>query len=161
MVNFRKLGEILCSLLVLGLMTTIPIAMLCVGAVYLDFGCPMQSKVPMFLLVSGVFGIVLVCTTMCLYMHKNHKMNYIIMSLCILCVLLCLITFAWTIAGSVWVFKEWSYWNELEEDAPDPCHVGLYLFAFAILIIFWLTFPGQIYVGYLIWRNASGKAAKK
>ena len=49
--------------------------------------------------------------------------------------------FGWNIAGSVWVFSKWSDWDVLKVSKTHGCYKDLYLFAFSLLIIFWVCGP--------------------
>jgi len=61
----------------------------------------------------------------------------------ILLVLIALFLFAWQIASSYWVFKEWSGWDKVKDDIKNGCHKETYLFIFSMLIIYWVTCPCQ------------------
>ena len=61
----------------------------------------------------------------------------------ILAILIAIFQFAWLIASSYWVFKEWSGWDKVKDDASKGCHNLTYLFMFSVLIIYWVTLPCQ------------------
>ena len=61
----------------------------------------------------------------------------------VLAILLVLFIFAWNIASSYWVFKEWSNWDNVKDKPEIGCHKETYLFIFSMLIITWVTSPCQ------------------
>ncbi|XP_063801208.1 transmembrane protein 272-like isoform X2 [Pseudophryne corroboree] len=94
------------------------IAMIVMGAIYKN-DCPIQPYIPIFLLVTGITHLVAIFV---LFLR-------IVLETCslVLEALLGTFSFAWFIAGCVWVFKLYNYYEGF-------CNQSLYLFAFGILI---------------------------
>jgi len=134
-------GTGICVFLMLGIVSAIPIAMICLGALRMD-QCTMEPWIPKFMVVAGAAGLVTVILSMCTYgcASNDSQNNGTVTCLSVLIGLITLFSFAWNIAGSVWVFKKWSNWENLKHS----CNNDLYLFAFAYLIIFWITCPCQM-----------------
>ncbi|KAG8563563.1 hypothetical protein GDO81_016132 [Engystomops pustulosus] len=96
------------------------IAMIVIGAVYKD-DCPNQAYIPIFLLVTGITHLVLILLYFIRCVFEVCSM--------VLEGLLGIFSFAWFIAGSVWVFSMYS-----ENKGPTLCNPIVYYFAFGFLI---------------------------
>merc|ERR1712164_158088 len=131
---------VLCTTIMLGLVCAIPIAMICLGALHID-ECHMQPWIPIFMIVAGAVGILHLLLAMCLNGAKSAEKSTLALCVGILFAVVALFTFAWNIAGSVWGFKKWSTWDDVKDKPKQGCYNDLYLFAFAYLIIFWITCP--------------------
>merc|ERR1711962_275464 len=127
-----------CTIVFLALFTAVPIAQICMGVLHKD-QCPMEPWIPIFMIVGGAVSLVTIVLTVLLTAAKNKEMKGLAIGATILLVILGLFTFGWYIAGSVWVFSKWSKWDELKK--AGGCYNDLYLFAFSILIIFWVCGP--------------------
>lgn len=147
---------IFCVIFSLAVVGAIPIAMLWLGAARWN-ECPMEPWVPIFMVVTGALGVITIILSMCTYglsqkeHHKAVKVLGIVIALCTL------FSFAWNIAGSVWVFKKWNNWDSVK-NTDQGCYKDMYLFAFAYLIIFWITCPCQVGGGFRMKRSSQSPA---
>ncbi|KAK1889743.1 Transmembrane protein 272 [Dissostichus eleginoides] len=110
----------------------IPIAQIAIGAVHLH-DCPRKHYIPIYLIVVGVFGLVLSLLS-CLPCAKTPEdgdtspLNRI-------CAtwnsLTSLFLFCWFIAGNVWIYSIYQpNYNKNSTDVDPYCDRTLYLFAF-------------------------------
>ena len=113
------------------------------GAEHID-DCPMQPWIPKFLIIGGALTIgtvLFMCGFMgCAAMESGGCSTFFM----ILALLSGLVLFGWNIAGSVWTFKEWKHWDDVKDNPAKGCHNDTYLFAFALLIIYWVSIPCQM-----------------
>jgi len=151
-----KVATSICVFLLFAIVGAIPIAMICLGAVRFD-QCPMEPWVPKFMIVAGAAGLVTLILSMCTYGCSQGDNAGVVTCLSVLIGLVTLFTFAWNIAGSIWVFKKWSNWDNVK-GTPQGCHTDLYLFAFAYLIIFWISCPCQLGSGAKARNNGASSA---
>merc|ERR1719378_383508 len=114
--------------------------MICMGAFHKG-QCPMEPWIPIFMIVGGAVSLVTILLTLLLSCAKSAEKGGAIIGLTVLLVLVGLFTFGWYIAGSVWVFSKWSDWDVLKKRPDGGCYNDLYLFAFSLLIIFWVCGP--------------------
>jgi len=133
-------GYAVAGVLIFGIVGAIPIAMICLGALHLN-ECNMEPWVPKFMIVAGGAGLLTVILAACAFGCSAKDGNGAGTCLFVLVGLITLFSFAWNIAGSVWVFKKWSNWDNVKDLPGQGCRNDLYLFAFAYLIIFWITCP--------------------
>ncbi|XP_053545218.1 transmembrane protein 272-like [Bombina bombina] len=103
--------------------TAMSIAMIAVGAVFLN-NCPDERMIPIYLIVAGVFSF-----SFWIFLPLEWFSPYLRQ---ILMSLTSLFIFAWFIAGSVWVFR-------IYNNDPRRCQINMYLFAFAVLIIQYIS----------------------
>ncbi|XP_077312539.1 transmembrane protein 272-like [Lithobates pipiens] len=106
------------QLFTLLLWTTLSLAMIIIGSMHV-YNCPVEPKIPIYLIVAGVFH--LLAFALIPLKLVAEKVAYGIESV------LGLFSFAWFIAGSVWVFR-------IYQDNPRRCNDLVYKFAFGILI---------------------------
>ena len=132
-----------CTIVVLGVFTAVPIATICMGALHKD-ECPMEPWIPIFMMVGGAVSLVTILLTMIITAAKSAEKTGVVMGATVLMAIVGLFTFGWYIAGSVWVFSKWSKWDDIKNTA-NGCYNDLYLFAFAILIMFWVCTPCGAY----------------
>merc|ERR1712183_236949 len=131
-------GTTCCTIVFLGLFSAIPIAMICMGALHKD-QCPMEPWIPIFMIVGGAVSLVTMILGIMLTAAKASDKGGVVIGVTILLALVGLFTFGWYIAGSVWVFSKWSDWDQLKK--AGGCYNDLYLFAFSLLIVFWVCGP--------------------
>ncbi|XP_069375308.1 transmembrane protein 272 [Paralichthys olivaceus] len=120
----------------------IPVAQIAIGSVYLD-DCPVQPYIPIYLIVSGVFGLMLALLSClpCTQQPTDGSTN----PLSRLCVLWNSMTscflFCWFIAGNVWIYSiyEPEYTNN-STNVDHYCNKTLYLFAFWITNLVYILF---------------------
>ncbi|XP_069824250.1 transmembrane protein 272-like [Dendropsophus ebraccatus] len=96
-------------------------ALIAMGAIYKD-DCPVQPRIPIFLMVTGVTHLV-IGFLFCL------KCGFDICTE-ILKGMIGMFSFVWFIIGSVWVFSLYH-----DQKGPDQCDQNLYYFAFGYLIL--------------------------
>jgi len=131
-------GTIGCTIAI-GLVMAIPIAMIVIGAKYKN-DCPVQDKIPIYLIVAGAVGVFRNLISLCQRARKSdnddeeEKKRNPVESL-----LDCFL-FAWFICGNVWIYHNYQpvYDNTA---SPEYCHKTLYLFAF------WITTATYILIG--------------
>ncbi|XP_072573482.1 transmembrane protein 272-like [Paramormyrops kingsleyae] len=112
------------------LMTAFPVAQIAVGAVHLN-DCPQQRYIPIFLLVSGISGLVMgmVCLPCA---RRNEDRGWSPVSgLCgTASTLLTTFTFCWFITGNVWIYSIYpANYNQTVPGLPY-CNKIVYQFAF-------------------------------
>jgi len=105
--------------------------------------CPMEPWIPKCMVVGGGASLALIAVVLFLLVCGAMDNKGAVFLATILLVLLALFLFAWQIASSYWVFKEWSGWDQVKDDIARGCHKETYLFIFSILIIYWVTCPCQ------------------
>ena len=101
----------------------------------------MEPWIPKFMIVSGAVTIFIVLLALCAFGAATREMGGCSITFLVLAVICGLFLFGWNIAGSVWVFSKWKDWDTYK--AAGQCDNDMYLFAFALLIIFWITLPCQ------------------
>ncbi|XP_053272572.1 transmembrane protein 272 isoform X1 [Pleuronectes platessa] len=124
----------------------IPIAQIAIGSVYLD-DCPVQPYIPIYLIVSGVFGVMLALLT-CMPFSQTPE-DCTSSPIKLVCVtwnsLSSCFFFCWFIAGNVWIYS--IYEPEYVKNSTNLdvyCDKTLYLFAF------WTTTLGYILFGVIL-----------
>ncbi|CAF3357879.1 unnamed protein product [Rotaria sp. Silwood1] len=126
------------------LASIIPLIQLIIGAYYKG-DCPIDQRIPTYMIVSGVCGlaltgiaILLSITFMC-FVSDSTALN--VLASCSLCIsilatiIISIFLFIWFILGCVWVF---SIRNEVQFDnrlKSNYCEPVLYKATFALLII--------------------------
>ncbi|XP_056611603.1 transmembrane protein 272-like [Triplophysa dalaica] len=146
--SFRHHGSktnVACLVITKLLCMAFPIAQIAIGAVYLQ-DCPRQHYIPIYLLVSGVFGVFLGLLT-CLPCAKETEEEgpNKLRNICGLWnSLVSAFIFCWVICGSVWIYSIYppNYNQTLAGDLY--CNKTLYLFAF------WTTTLGYILLALVL-----------
>ncbi|KAK9967106.1 hypothetical protein ABG768_001523 [Culter alburnus] len=140
--DYVKLGtSITCLVISKLLFLALPIAQIAIGAVYLQ-DCPQQNYIPVYVLVSGVFNVLLGLLS-CLPCARETEEGYTLLSLtCTLWnALVSTFLFCWLISGSVWIYSIYPpNYNQTLAGVPY-CNKTLYLFAF------WTTTLGYVLIG--------------
>ncbi|XP_077445916.1 transmembrane protein 272-like [Stigmatopora argus] len=121
----------------------VPIAQIAMGAVHLN-DCPRQRNVPVYLIVVGVFLVLLVLSVClpCARRPKDGPPNPI----CRFCLgwnaLLSFLLLCWFVAGNVWIYSIYKpNYSKNASDVGSYCNKELYLFAF------WTTTMVYILIG--------------
>ncbi|XP_066516048.1 transmembrane protein 272-like [Hoplias malabaricus] len=120
----------------------LPIAQLVIGGLYLH-DCPVQPYIPVYLLVSGAFSMVLTVLSClpCAQEPEDGRQS----ALSSLCTawnsLVTLFLFCWFITGNVWIY---SIYQPSYNPGLGYCSKVLYLFAF------WSTTVVYILLGLLL-----------
>uniref|UniRef100_A0A3P8SDT0 Si:dkey-19b23.12 n=1 Tax=Amphiprion percula TaxID=161767 RepID=A0A3P8SDT0_AMPPE len=128
------------------LLCVMPIVQIAIGAVYLH-DCPRQHYIPIYLIVLGVFSLVLALLS-CLPCAQDPNdgtsspLSYVftawnsLVSLFLLC---------WFITGSVWIYSIYQpNYDEAITEVHPYCNRRLYLFAF------WTTTVAYILLALLL-----------
>ncbi|MEQ2314307.1 hypothetical protein AMECASPLE_010727 [Ameca splendens] len=132
-----------CSKTVLCIM---PIVQIAIGAVYLD-ECPVQNKIPIYLIVTGVFGVVLNLLTClpCTQDPKDGSRTMLSQSFTTWNSLVSTFLFCWFITGNVWIYSVYQpNYSKNATDVSSYCNKTLYLFAF------WTTTLVYILLGLFV-----------
>ncbi|XP_078132434.1 transmembrane protein 272 isoform X1 [Sander vitreus] len=118
-----------CSKLFLCVM---PIAQIAIGAVHLD-DCPRQRYIPIYLIVVGVFGLVLAVLSClpCAQKTEDSAPNPLSQVCTAWNSLTSSFLFGWFIAGNVWIYSIYEpNYNKNTTNVDPYCDRTLYLFAF-------------------------------
>ncbi|KAM9833666.1 transmembrane protein 272-like [Syngnathus typhle] len=134
------------------LLCIIPIAMIAVGAEHLD-DCPRQRYIPVYLIVMGVFFMLLVISVYlpCTRQPKDGPPN----PLYRLClgwnVLLAVFLVTWFIAGNVWIYSIYKPNYHKNITMPEPyCDKRLYQFAFWTMTLVYILVGVIVALGFLV-----------
>ncbi|XP_049607566.1 transmembrane protein 272 [Syngnathus scovelli] len=103
------------------------------GATHLNH-CPVQSRIPIYLVVLGSSSLLALSVTYCRYIWESGLMSTITS---IGMVLLHLFTFCWFVAGSTWVYGV--YPPSFTPGETRYCHKSTYNFAFIITTLVWAS----------------------
>ncbi|KAF7650146.1 hypothetical protein LDENG_00130470 [Lucifuga dentata] len=119
-----------------------PIAQIAVGASYLD-ECPKQPNIPIYLVVAGVFGLLLALSCLpCTWESKDTPITLLSLLCMVWNCLSSIFLFCWLITGSVWIYSIYEpNYNKTATDVDPYCDKTLYLFAF------WTTTLVYIFLG--------------
>uniref|UniRef100_A0A3B5B2F7 Si:dkey-19b23.12 n=1 Tax=Stegastes partitus TaxID=144197 RepID=A0A3B5B2F7_9TELE len=118
-----------CSKLILCVM---PIAQISIGAVHLE-DCPRQPNIPIYLIVVGVFGLVLAVLSClpCAKQPEDGTSNPLSRVCTIWNSLTSCFLFCWFITGNVWIYSIYQpNYDKNTTDVNSYCDKTLYLFAF-------------------------------
>ncbi|KAK3099306.1 hypothetical protein FSP39_002391 [Pinctada imbricata] len=138
-------GKIICHTVfvtvLVGISMVLPMAMISVGVKYLS-DCPVQRKIPVYLLVGGCFGILKILGTIWRNIHSRRYDNmdffydshdsdaYSHHTYKLIDILLSLFLLSWLIAGSYWVFSIWKpNFKQILHDPRNWCDKTVYMFA--------------------------------
>lgn len=121
----------------------IPISQLVIGFIYVG-QCPVQYLIDIWMIVSGIFGILFVIIGVIIYIKitKQSSLSYpSILRILIPCfILLFLFTVAWFFAGQVFVFEVKLRVEFFDPTLPEYCHGNLYKAAYIIIFIDYIIF---------------------
>ncbi|XP_061565549.1 transmembrane protein 272-like [Cololabis saira] len=122
--SVQVISKIICCIL--------PIAQIAIGAVYLH-DCPRQPYIPIYLIVLGVFGVLLAglpCLP-CTQQPRDGPATSPTNPCMALNSLMSLFLFCWFIAGNVWIYSIYQPNYDKNTTSVDPyCDKTLYLFSF-------------------------------
>lgn len=113
----------------------IAICQLIIGFVYID-KCPVQYLIDVWMIVSGVFGILLVILGVFIHIKVRKSSNPQIFIACFLLIFLFIVV--WFFAGQVFVFEVKTYVEFFDPTLPEYCHGVLYRAAYIIIFIDYL-----------------------
>ncbi|KAI4895741.1 hypothetical protein NFI96_024042 [Prochilodus magdalenae] len=121
----------------------LPIIQLAIGVVYLK-DCPQQTYIPLYMIVAGVFGLLLGLFS-CLSCSKPEEngWQYVFTHMCsVWNSLVSLFLFCWLIAGSVWIYSIYpANYNKTGTGEPY-CNKTLYLSAFWTTTLAYIVLAG-------------------
>uniref|UniRef100_A0A3Q2DVA0 Si:dkey-19b23.12 n=1 Tax=Cyprinodon variegatus TaxID=28743 RepID=A0A3Q2DVA0_CYPVA len=124
----------------------IPIAEIAIGAIYLH-ECPAQEKIPIYLIVMGVFSLTLNLLTClpCVSNSESDGPTKLSRGFTVWNSLVSTFLFAWFITGNVWIYSIYQpNYSKNSTDLGAYCDKTLYLFAF------WITTLVYILVGLFL-----------
>lgn len=134
-------GTIGCTIAI-GVVMAIPIAMIVIGAKYKN-DCPVEEKIPIYLIVAGAVGIFRQLISLCQRAKRNEddgneeeKKHSPFESI------LDTFLFVWFICGNVWIYRNYEP-NYDSSSGKAYCNQTLYLFAF------WITTSTYILCGVM------------
>ncbi|TKS92887.1 hypothetical protein D9C73_027126 [Collichthys lucidus] len=131
------------------LLCVMPIAEIAIGAIYLD-DCPRQSYIPIYLIVMGVFSLVLALLSClpCAQEPKDGSTNPLSRICATWNSLITCFLFCWFIAGNVWIYSIYKPNFDKNTTNVDPyCDKTLYLFAFWVTTLVYIFIALFIVVG--------------
>ncbi|RNA21527.1 hypothetical protein BpHYR1_030629 [Brachionus plicatilis] len=117
--------------------SAIPIAMIVIGAIYKD-DCPIDNRIPIWLIVSGVFGLLstLIRTTQncyAMFKKRNNEENTETQKKNFLVSIIELFIFVWFICGNFWVY---SVKSVVSDDPLSAGYSSAYFVAVAAAYLF-------------------------
>lgn len=127
----------------------LPVVHITIGAVYLD-ECPRQHYIPIYLIVVGVFGLVLALLSClpCARESEDDTSNPLTRLCAIWNSLTGFFLFCWFIAGNVWIYSIYKpNFNKNSTDIESYCNKTLYLFAFWITTLVYILLIAFIVIG--------------
>lgn len=138
-----KAGSKACAVPVMACFSGLYLAMLVIGVIYLD-DCRVNDKIPIWLIVFGVFGWLKLmlenrnwipigrCRNQTEEEMEKSPLNKIVG-------VLNFFLFAWFITGNVWVFEQYGYVNYENTTALNYCNQTAYLFAFWVMVALYIV----------------------
>ncbi|UJR36850.1 hypothetical protein I4U23_029563 [Adineta vaga] len=120
----------------------IPIAQLVIGFVYIG-QCPIQQLIVAWMIVSGIFGILLVVVGLIIHTRirkqSSTHSNLLVLQLLIpFFIIILLFIIAWFFAGQVFVFRVKLSVEFFDSNLPEYCHGNLYKAAYILIFIDYL-----------------------
>jgi hypothetical protein len=149
-------GCMTCGLLVVLLfILAIPVLKLIIGHYYRD-QCPIQPKIPLFLFIGGIVGIIcilfpMIINVLALIQRMKAKKrgeggkSTLTRILSIVTVLLSAFLFIWLICGAIWTFGIYNKVSYDETNQWNYCHKTLYRFTIILLMLAFLQVLGQCF----------------
>jgi hypothetical protein len=125
----------------------VPISQLVIGFVYLG-QCPVQELIIIWMIVSGISGILLAIIGLIIHMkfrqpsfYNNSRFYPLIIRILLPTFLLILLfIIAWFFAGQVFIFEVKLRVEFFDPTLPEYCHKNLYKAAYIIIFIDYLIF---------------------
>ncbi|KAG7519719.1 hypothetical protein JOB18_014761 [Solea senegalensis] len=127
----------------------LPIAQIALGVVYLH-KCPKQDYIPIYLIVSGVFGLMLswLACLPCAQEPKDGTTNPLSQVCMAWNSLTSFFLFCWFIAGNVWIYSIYQpNYNETTTDVDPYCNKTVYLFAFWTTTLVYIVLGLVLFIG--------------
>ncbi|KAM4536289.1 transmembrane protein 272-like [Odontesthes bonariensis] len=122
------------------------IANISIGAVYLN-DCPQQPYIPIYLIVVGVFGLVLAVLS-CLPFAPNLDGCIACGACIVLNSLISSFLFCWFIAGNVWIYSIYEpNYNKNTTNVDPYCDKTVYLFAFWTTTLVYILSGFYMFIG--------------
>ncbi|CAF1009117.1 unnamed protein product [Adineta steineri] len=129
----------------------IPISQFVIGLVYIG-QCPVQQIIVVWMIVSGIFGILLVIIGIIIHIQsrklqlsttsydRSQSNRIILYILKPLFAVILLFIIAWFFAGQVFVFQAKLRVEFFDSTLPEYCHENLYKAAYILIFIDYLIF---------------------
>ncbi|XP_071316101.1 transmembrane protein 272 [Trachinotus anak] len=135
-----------CSKLV---MCILPTAQIAIGSVYLH-DCPRQHYIPIYLIVVGVFGLLLAVLSClpCAQEPKDDNSNPLSQVCMTWNSLTTFFLFCWFIAGNVWIYSIYKpNYNKNTTNVDPYCNKTVYLFAFWTTTLVYILLGAFLFIG--------------
>ncbi|KAL8580486.1 hypothetical protein ACOMHN_053201 [Nucella lapillus] len=159
-----RVGKVLCSSdvmsVILAAFMIIPVAMVSMGVKFLE-ACPMEPRVPVYLLVGGC--VLLLKLTLCLwrafqrrrhdsadvsYYENDVEAGFSSRTYRFMNAVLTLFLFGWHVAGSYWLFSIWKpRFSPLLHSPSQWCEKSVYLFSVGVNVALYVMV--SLYSGLL------------
>ncbi|XP_034560232.1 transmembrane protein 272-like [Notolabrus celidotus] len=143
-VEFRPQSAVLISTTIVVNITwwIVMVAAIALGTLYLD-QCPVQPKIPVYLIVFGTCSILALSLTYSSKSSGKNRCTSILISSCM--TLLHIFNFGWFIAGSCWIYPV--YPPNYTPGTAQYCHKTTYQFAFIVTTLVWVTISLVFFCG--------------
>ncbi|CAF1537490.1 unnamed protein product [Adineta ricciae] len=143
----------------------IPISQMVIGFVYVG-QCPVQELIVAWMIVSGIFGILLVVVGLIIHTQirkqSSSHSNLLLLQLLIpFFFIILLFIIAWFFAGQVFVFRVKLRVELFDATLPDYCHANLYKSAYILIFIDYLIFLLAIILNVLSFVAPPDDTVKK
>ncbi|KAK3592862.1 hypothetical protein CHS0354_028945 [Potamilus streckersoni] len=172
----RHVGSKMITKLLLLIMMGAPVSMIVVGNTYRN-ECPKEYKLPLYLTVGGIFGMLKILFLLCLNHHAysfeslqgesdlDDEVEDLVLSrsLKFTKIILKFFLIVWFCLGNVWLFSIWipNFSQPLHEPS-NWCHPVLFWFTFyQILFTYAFLFQLLILVGFLFYDYYCGLCSEK
>ncbi|XP_041821646.1 transmembrane protein 272-like [Chelmon rostratus] len=159
----RKLPQPPTPILVISkvVLCAMPVAEIAIGATYLH-DCPRQRHIPIYLIVLGVFSLVLVMLSClpCTHEPEDAPPSRLSRSIMGWNSLISVFLFCWFIAGNVWTYSIYQPNYDKNTTNVNPyCNRTLYLFSFWTMTVVYILMGISLVVGciYLVFAHVTGR----
>lgn len=158
-----KTSNIICNTLLVtvfvGLSMAVPVAMVSVGVKYLE-DCPKESRIPVYLLVGGCFGMIKLLSTLWRNIQSRRYQDIEVVfddhdsdgafantTYRTMDTILFLFLIGWQIAGTYWTLNIWTpHFEQLLHEPSNWCDKTVYMFtvyqlcgSYAVMVVFVLV----------------------
>ncbi|XP_055342841.1 uncharacterized protein LOC129591272 [Paramacrobiotus metropolitanus] len=141
----------------------IGIYMIVVGGVFFH-SCPLaDAKIPVYMIVGGVFLMPLVLFA--LYMRNNRPDKALeglwkILGF-LICLPIALFLFAWSIAGLVWVYGSIPYVDLVRPESAEFCHPVLFVSSAVCIFLTFLILTAVMYISVVYFRRGVRRGVRR
>ncbi len=107
--------------------------------------CPIDYRIPIWVIVYGIIGIVLtlvyvIRSVYCVFKSEHVRSQTFMRLINTFIFLLILFLFVWFFVGTAWVFNVYSRVNYVNNYSNNYCQPDMFKFAFGTLIVQWFFF---------------------